>query len=167
REPAMHRLSLSGLDGPATARLLEDTMGATPAQALLAQVREGTRGNPLFVAELGRLLAAGEWREGRLPIPDGVRETISRRVERRSDGCRSVLEAASAFGREFELGPLGQLCGLREDELLAAIEEATAARFVGDVPGATGRVRFSHVLMRDTLYEGLAAARRMKLHRDI
>jgi tetratricopeptide (TPR) repeat protein len=167
RDPVTHRVSLAGFDEGATARLLEETMGSLPQAQLLAQVHDGTRGNPLFVAELGRLLAAGGWHEGPLPIPDGVRETIGRRLERRSPSCRSALDAASAFGREFELEPLGRVCGLDEDALFAAIEEATAARFVGDVPGAMGRLRFSHVLMRDALYDQLAAPRRMKLHREI
>ncbi len=167
RDPVTHRVSLAGFDQEATAHLLEETMGSAPEAELLAQVQDGTRGNPLFVAELGRLLAAGEWHEGRLPIPDGVRETIGHRLERRSSGCRKVLDTASAFGREFELEPLGRVCGLEEDALFAAIEEATAARFVGDVPGAAGRLRFSHVLMRDALYDQLAATRRMKLHREI
>jgi DNA-binding SARP family transcriptional activator len=167
REPVTHRLTLAGLDEPATARLLEDTMGAAPAEPLLAQVQEGTRGNPLFVAELGRLLAAGEAPVGRLPIPDGVRATIGQRLQRRSVRCRDVLDTASAFGREFELEPLARVCGLPEEQLFAAIDEAGAARFLADVPGAPGRVRFSHVLMRDAIYDQLPAARRMKLHRDI
>src|SRR6476469_2486980 len=49
---------------------------------------------------------------------------------------------------------------MEEDELVAAIDEATRARFV------EGR-RFSHVLMRDALYDGLPVARRMALHREI
>src|SRR3954452_2159782 len=167
RDPVAHRVSLAGLDARATERLLEETMGTAPDAGLVVQVHEGTRGNPLFVAELCRLLAAGEWPEGRLPIPDGVRETIGRRLETRSAECRNVLDVASAFGREFELEPLGHVCGLGEGDLSAAIEEATSARFVGDVPGAVGRLRFSHVLMRDALYDQLPATRRMRLHRDI
>ena len=167
REPVAHRVALRGLDEAATRRLLGDAMGSDPESALAAQVHEGTRGNPLFVAELGRLLAAGEWRDGRLPIPEGVRETIGRRLERRSDRCREVLAAASAFGREFELEPLGRVCGLAEEDLHAAIEEAAAARFVGEVPGTADRLRFAHVLMRDALYDELTTPRRMRLHREI
>ena len=37
-------------------------------------------------------------------------------------------------------------------------------RVVSDVPGAPGRLRFAHVLIRDTLYEGLTSARRVRLH---
>ena len=33
------------------------------------------------------------------------------------------------------------------------------------IPGAPGRLRFAHVLIRDTLYEGLTTARRVRLHR--
>jgi hypothetical protein len=40
-----------------------------------------------------------------------------------------------------------------------------AARVVSDVPAWPGRLRFTHVLIRDTLYEGLTAARRLRLHR--
>jgi tetratricopeptide (TPR) repeat protein len=105
--------------------------------------------------------------ETHLPVPDGIRATITQRLERRSERCREVLAAASAFGREFELEPLGRVCALDEEELFTAIDEAVAARFVGDAPGATGRMRFSHVLMRDALYEAMAATRRMRLHREI
>jgi tetratricopeptide (TPR) repeat protein len=36
---------------------------------------------------------------------------------------------------------------------------------VTDVPGGPGRLRFAHVLIRDTLYEGLTTARRVRMHR--
>ena len=46
-----------------------------------------------------------------------------------------------------------------------SLDEAMAARVVSDVPGGPGRLRFAHVLIRDTLYEGLTTARRVRLHR--
>jgi tetratricopeptide (TPR) repeat protein len=160
REGVTQRVALTGLDRAATARLLTDTMGSPPTDDLVARVQEETQGNPLFVAEVGRLLDADGWRDGQLPIPDGVRETISRRLERCSDRCRDALEVAAVFGREFELAPLARVCGMEEDELATAIDEAIAARFVDGT-------RFSHVLMRDALYDGLSATRRMQLHRQI
>jgi tetratricopeptide (TPR) repeat protein len=45
-----------------------------------------------------------------------------------------------------------------------ALEEATGARVISEVPGARGRARFSHVLVRDTLYDRLGAARQARLH---
>ena len=46
------------------------------------------------------------------------------------------------------------------------LNEAMAERVLDDVPGAPGRLRFGHALIRDTLYDGLTAARRMQLHRE-
>jgi eukaryotic-like serine/threonine-protein kinase len=68
------------------------------------------------------------------------------------------------LGREFGLDVLARVDGVAEDELLDPLDEAMAARVVSDVPGAPGRLRFAHVLIRDTLYEGLATARRVRLH---
>jgi hypothetical protein len=38
---------------------------------------------------------------------------------------------------------------------------------LSDVPGEPDRLRFAHVLIRDTLYEGLGAARRIRVHRQL
>ena len=45
------------------------------------------------------------------------------------------------------------------------LDEAIAARLVTDVPGAPGRMRFMHALVRDTLYDALPHVRRLELHR--
>ncbi|MGH2997060.1 MAG: hypothetical protein ACRDM9_12165, partial [Gaiellaceae bacterium] len=44
---------------------------------------------------------------------------------------------------------------------------AIEARVVAEVPGALGRLRFSHALIRDTLYDALSTARRIRLHRSL
>jgi DNA-binding SARP family transcriptional activator/tetratricopeptide (TPR) repeat protein len=167
REPIVHRVALHGLDEAATSRLLAAVMGEAPPDELAARVHAETRGNPLFAGEIGRLMAAegapGEASE-RLPIPDGVREAIHRRLQRQSGACREVLALGSVLGREFELAPVTQVSSLPEEELAQAIEEATRARLVADVPGTAERVRFSHILVRDTLYEDLPAPRRRRLH---
>jgi DNA-binding SARP family transcriptional activator/tetratricopeptide (TPR) repeat protein len=167
RDTAAERIALSGLDDGATARLLEQSMGCAPPPGLAEEVHDSTRGNPLFIEELGRLLASGEWTAGRLPIPDGVRETIDRRLAGRSRRCRDMLAVAAVFGREFELELLGEIAGLDESELSDGIEEATAARFIGELPANPGRQRFVHVLMRDAIYNGMSQTHRMRLHRAI
>jgi DNA-binding SARP family transcriptional activator len=171
RRTVVRRISLTGLSRSDTARLLELTTGHVPPVELAAQVHADTEGNPLFAGEVGRLLAS----EGRLgesedvqqslPIPEGVREAIGRRLRGHSDGCRELLTLASVIGREFDLDALGLVSGLDERGLSEALAEAASARLVGDVPGASGRLRFSHVLIRNTLYEDLAAPRRLRLHR--
>jgi len=140
-----------------------------PRQGVVAAVQRCTEGNPLFVREVARLLAA----EGRLErtgdpavlalaIPAGIRAAIGRRVARLPEQCGKLLGLASVFGREFSLPPLEQLSGLSAGELLDILDDGIAARLVAAVPGAPGRLRFSHALIRDALYEGIPAGRRKK-----
>ena len=75
-----------------------------------------------------------------------------------------MLVLAAIVGREFSLDALERLSDLPEEQLLESIDEAIAARVVSDVPGASDRLRFAHVLIRDTLYDGLTSSRRVRLH---
>jgi hypothetical protein len=92
---------------------------------------------------------------------------IARRVAHLSGECKRVLVLASILGREFDPRVLAQVAGVTEDALLDTLDEAMEARVVSDVPGARERLRFAHVLIRDTLYEGLTTARRVRLHRQV
>jgi len=170
REPTVHRISLGGLGSGETSRLLELTMGSAPGDELAARVHAETQGNPLFAAEVGRLLATESGPDGSgavIPLPVAVREAIGQRVQRRSERCREVLVLASIIGREFALDLLARVSGLGHEDVLAALDEAADARLVEELPDAPGRLRFSHVLVRDALYAGLAASRRVRLHREV
>ena len=169
RLPIVRRLALKGLSRSETSRLLEQVTGAAPGDDLAARVYEETDGNPLFAGEVGRLLAAEglDQQAERLPVPEGVREAIGRRLQRMSERCNEVLTLASVLGREFELDALERVSGLEQDELFAALEEAMTARLVGELPDGVSRLRFSHMLIRDAVYEELPATRRVRLHREI
>ncbi|MGA9161531.1 MAG: hypothetical protein WB297_11815, partial [Actinomycetota bacterium] len=54
---------------------------------------------------------------------------------------------------------------LPRDALLDLLGEASAARVVTGSPGSLRQQRFAHALIRDTLYEGLGAPTRVRLHR--
>src|SRR4029079_110223 len=41
------------------------------------------------------------------------------------------------------------------------------ARVVSEAPGAIGRMRFAHALIRDAAYHGLTRSRRVQLHREV
>src|SRR3954467_15752375 len=83
----------------------------------------------------------------------------------RSEECNRLLLLASVLGREFAVDALARLAGVSVDALLDHLDEAIAARVVTDVPGGGGHLRFSHVLIRDTLFDGIAGPRRAQLHR--
>jgi DNA-binding SARP family transcriptional activator/tetratricopeptide (TPR) repeat protein len=169
REPATRRIELAGLEQKDVAEYIELTAELTPDETLVAAIHTETEGNPLFVAEVVRLLASerrlGGAGDPPLGIPQGVRDAIGRRLGRLSGECREVLALASVLGREFGLGGLERMSGLARDELLERLEEAVAERVVTEVAGTPDRLRFSHVLVRDSLYESLPAPRRLRLHR--
>jgi hypothetical protein len=101
-----------------------------------------------------------------LETPSSIREVIGSRMRRLSEPSQKALVVASVLGREFALDSLEHMSRLSREALLDVLDEATAERVVGEVPGTSGRVRFAHALIRDTLYDELTSARRIRLHRD-
>jgi DNA-binding SARP family transcriptional activator len=161
REPNAARVALGGLGGRDVAAYIGLTTGSEPEPALADAIHQRTEGNALFVVELVRLLGSDGAVEH---IPPGVRAVIEQRVGRLSEATRGVLDAASILGREFDLGVLARLCDLAPEVLLERLDPAVAQRIVDEVPGAPGRLRFGHALIRDTLYDELTATRRLALH---
>ena len=171
RKQGARRLTLAGLSEAAVGRYIELSTGAAAPGSLVAALHRGTDGNPLFLTELTRLLSDDQLLEQgtleRLPIPEGVHEAIGQRLRRLSEGCRRLLSVASGLGREFSLAALERVSPASGDTLLELLDEARAARVVGEVPGVPERLRFSHALVRDALYDRLGAARRIQLHGQI
>jgi DNA-binding SARP family transcriptional activator len=169
REPVTHRVSLEGLSERAVAEYVELTASALGSPELIAALYAETEGNPLFVTETVRLLALEglqrDESDARIAIPQSVRDVIARRLSHLSEECNRMLELASVLGREFAQAVLERVSGVTDDELLDTLDEAMTARLVTDVPGGPGRLRFAHVLIRDTLYDGLTTARRIRMHR--
>ena len=169
REPLASQIGLTGLSGADVGSYIELSTGVEPAPGLVEAIHAETDGNPLFVAEVVRLLDA----DGRIAeadahqrIPPGVRTVIGRRVARLPERCRSLLAPASVLGREFGFDALAHLSELPHDDMLDALDDAMAERIVTDVPGSPSRLRFCHALIRDPLYDELPSARRLQLHHD-
>ncbi len=169
RLPVTRRIRLSGLEREEVAQLAELTASTAPTEQLVAELYAETDGNPLFVSEIVRLLAAegrlGPEARGGIPIPESIREAIGRRLRTLSGECRRVLSLGSVFGREFGLIALERTADYTGiDRLLIVLDEAVTNRVVEDLPGSFGRLRFGHALTRDTLYEEIPATHRARLH---
>jgi DNA-binding SARP family transcriptional activator len=171
REPITRHIRLGGLDEDEVAAVVELIGGTRPTKELATALYRETEGNPLFVGELVRLLASeGRLEEaaggnGALSIPQGVREVINHRLRHLSDDCKRLLSIASVLGREFRLDALERLSEQRHEEVLDLLDESQAARVVVALPGGRSGLRFSHALIRDSLYGDLAASERLGLHR--
>lgn len=168
REPVSRRLALAGLSEGEVAEYVELTTTKTASPELVATVYGETEGNPLFVGEVVRLFSieGADLAEPTIEIPQSVRDVIARRLTHLSGECKRILRLASVLGREFAVDALARLGRLSEEELLDTLDEAMMARIVTEVPGAPGRLRFAHVLIRDTLYEGVTPVRRIRMHRE-
>jgi hypothetical protein len=162
-------IPLGGLGREDVGTLIEqDAAGLEPSGELADRVAEVTEGNPFFVHELARLLAAEpRLRDGdhaELPLPASVRETIARRLEPLAPEVRDTLAAAAVLGREFHLRTLAEARGAAPEGLLDHLAAAEAMRLVEGPPGRPGTFAFRHALVRQTLYVDLSPARRAELH---
>jgi len=162
----VHQLRLEGLDRDAVA----DVLGAAGLpRALATLLHDETDGNALFVREVRlRLGELGEVSEHTdltdIGVPDGVRAVIRQRLRRLDPSTAELLVTAAVIGPSFELDVLDAATGADRD-VLAALEDATAARLV-DEQGA-GRFRFTHALVHEALLGEVLASRRARLHRQI
>jgi DNA-binding CsgD family transcriptional regulator len=177
RERPPQRLLLRGLTHAEVEHFVAVTAGVSLPQMLVEALLSQTEGNPLFLTEVMRLLMQEDaltperWQQPhslRLRVPEGVREVIGKRLNRLSPQCNQALTVAAVVGREFGLQEVG--AALDEpsmERVLEVLEEAMAARVVEEASQATGRYQFTHVLIRETLYDELTTARRVSLHRRI
>ena len=179
RLPASQRLTLGGLAPAEIARFVALVTGHMPSPPLLTALHETTDGNPFFVtevvqtlAETGRLTENDATALRAIALPQRVREAILQRLGALSAPCRQVLTVASVIGREFALPLLrdavaGPTAGVVQADLLALLDEAAGARFIGADGAALGRYGFCHALIRQTLYESIGPAQRGRLHQRI
>jgi tetratricopeptide (TPR) repeat protein len=167
------RVNLVGLSAEEVQAFIA-AAGATVPAGLTKTLHDQTEGNPLFLREIvrfleqrGALAAGSDGAEGAaIRIPEGVTEVIGRRLNLLSAGCNEVLALASVIGRDFAWEVLPRAAApLSEDMLLEALDEAVAAHIVEEA--SDGRYRFTHNLIRMTLYDELRIARRRQFHRAV
>jgi tetratricopeptide (TPR) repeat protein len=200
REPFKHALSrlahqdyatrihLKPLGEAAVSEVIEGIYGEAAPASLVALIHRSTGGNAFFakslfqhLAEEGELFDAnGNWREDLesrdLPIPDGIRYVIERRLVRLGDDKIAVMSAGAVEGLRFNLRTLelaladaGNVeTSINAESVLAAVEAAEKAGLVF----ATGeeravRYEFAHALVRQALLDDLSAGRLQRLHRRL
>jgi DNA-binding SARP family transcriptional activator/tetratricopeptide (TPR) repeat protein len=168
REAMLTEVTLGGLAEAEVGELVAALGAEAPSPAFVSSLHGVTEGNPFFVEEVVRHLRdspgglAGDLEEA--GVPAGVREVTSRRIARLPASAREAMQVASVIGREVDFGLLEALGPLTGDELVTALEEAVGAGVLKEVDGRVGRYAFAHALVRATLYDGLSALRRARLH---
>lgn len=162
----LDRVHVRGLADRDARRLLAGHLPGELPDRVWRRLVDRAGGNPLFLRELGRLVAA-EGDEAAERLPAGVRDLLRRRTERLAPGTVDLLSRAALLGVEVDLDVLVAL----EEEWSGATEDVVADHLdAGVVAGllegdATRGLRFSHALVRDTFHDLLAPLRRHRLHR--
>jgi Arc/MetJ family transcription regulator len=177
RLPHAGRLDLRGLDAAAVGRLLGAaaatagpdagsgsavSSGVVPAE-VVERVAAATGGNPLFVGELARHLAAG----GDLAdVPGSVRDAVAVRLAARSEGCVEAVRVGAVIGRTFAAGRVATATGQAAMRCLEHLDEAVRAGLI-EPTGVPGELRFVHALVRDAVEATIGAAELPVRHRRL
>jgi DNA-binding SARP family transcriptional activator/tetratricopeptide (TPR) repeat protein len=175
RERMISQIAVGGLTDRDTSELVRILTGEAPSRALTRALQDETEGNPLFVSEIARNLAeagarvseAGSAELLRVGLPEGVKQVIARRLARLSPPAAEWLRVASVIGRDFDAELLEHVLSLDEEEFLNALDEVLAAGVIVETLPSAGRYAFAHALIRETLYEGMSAPRRARIHRRV
>ena len=161
------RMLLPPLDAAAVAALAGNVAGPGLAGQVGADLQARTGGNPFFVHEVARLIAA-RGPAAALTVPPGVREVLQRRLARLSQPCMSLLTAAAIVAETaaeaIEDDLLCQVSGVSEEAAARLLDEAAAGRLLDVDPAGPARYRFRHALVREVLDHGLSGAQRGELH---
>ncbi len=153
----VERLELDGLDDGAAVELLTAAAGREPTPEEAQRATRGAGGNPLFLRELGRLLAAGGRASG-----GGIADVIAARVRRLDPPAQRLLRAAALLAEEFELAVAARLVDTPTAACLPAVSQALSAGLLGE--SGTGRFRFEHGLVRTVLAEQTPLQESVVLH---
>jgi tetratricopeptide (TPR) repeat protein len=155
-------------------RLIRARFGIdTLPEPLALQVAEKAEGNPLFAEEIVSFLterAMVRTTTGKLDfdasmvataLPASVQSLLTARVDRLAPEDRTLLQAASVIGRQFETQLLASIIGETDiDARLAPMKRLDLVHQEGE----SDHCAFKHALVCDALYQSLLSEARTTLH---
>ncbi|AUX46951.1 protein kinase [Sorangium cellulosum] len=157
-----NQLLLPPLTRRASERLVREALGSEAGAELVKTLVDRADGNPFFLEEQVRAVAAGHGAD----LPETVLAMVQARIEALDAEARRVLRAASVFGQAFWpsgvsalLGGAGVTRWLSELERREVIHRRGPGRLRGEV-----EYRFRHALVREAAYGMLTEADRRLGH---
>ncbi|BEL05845.1 BTAD domain-containing putative transcriptional regulator [Actinoplanes sichuanensis] len=156
------RINLPGLTSAEVGDLIAAVTGVPADDRTVEALTDRTGGNPFYVGECARLLAAEGPQSALTEVPDGVREVLRRRLARLGDRHLDVLRVAALLGGDADPDVLAEVAGV---DPAPALETAFALGLL--VEGTSGHPAFRHSLLRDLIYGEMPTPRRARLHAAI
>jgi class 3 adenylate cyclase/tetratricopeptide (TPR) repeat protein len=163
-------LHLDPLDGDATAALVEAHLAEHATPQLVAELRDRSGGNPLFIEELAALIresdgavdvdGARALESGDLPVT--LRGLVAARLDALATVERAVLEDCAVVGAS---GPIEAVVGLGNAQSLSGAENALSVLADRDlVVLEDDEFAFKSELIREVAYGTLTKAERARRH---
>jgi predicted ATPase len=157
------RVELLGLDAHDLLRLLRTRLGLSLPPPVVERIRETSAGNPFFALEIARELKRGNvrLRPGEpVHVPSTLTSLLEARVGRVSPIARRVLLTVAAAATT-RASTLAESIG---PEAATGIDEAVAAELL---VRQDEELRFSHPLLRSTVYDLASVSDRRLVHRRL
>jgi tetratricopeptide (TPR) repeat protein len=160
-QPNRSLLVLDPLSDAAARQLVESAGVERIGSHTAAQIVETAEGNPFFLEQL--VAVGAEKREA--PLPSSIQAVLAARIDHLEPEERALLEQASVQGRTFYVDAIE---GLPPESaipttLVSLVQKQLIRAERSDFPGHDA-FRFSHALIREAAYQGLAKQRRAELH---
>ena len=133
--------------------------------AVLPAIVRRAGGVPFFLVSYAEQVSDGGQDRAPLAVPWTVAQVIGQRVAALPGPAKELLSVAAVAGQVVRHTLLAQVTGSDDEQVLEAVETALEARLLAE-DGPDG-YRFTHDLIRETVENGLSAARRRRLHRRI
>jgi predicted ATPase len=167
--PHARSLDVAGLTKTEVSRWFDSAGGATDSHELSERVARATDGHPLLIANLLRALpvdfGAADLEQAlarELFIPRNLSTSIRAGLDDLDKDSLELVRVASVLGEEPWLPVLGDLLQSSPAELGPALDRVLRAGVLER--RESGRLRFTHALIRELLYRDLASERRLSLH---
>ena len=146
--------------------------------AILPLLQRYSEGNPFLTTQILRTLLddkliqfnSGRWElrsRGDIQLPAAVAGLMERRLEKLSPDTRRILATAAVIGRVFDIDLACAAGAGTEDELLDAIDEATAHAVLEPVGSGGSSYSFTHSLLVNAVATSVNARRLSRIHERV
>lgn len=155
----VENVEVEGMSVGAIGRVLADRLAVNLSRRSLRRIHDGTRGNPLFALELGRLLSDRDDRDvpDELPVPDLAEDVFKSRIEEATGPVNRVLLAVALSGSVSE----PELASIFEQP---ALDDAVA---FGLVERQGSRIHPAHPMLAAAARKLATPSDRRKLHLEL
>jgi hypothetical protein len=172
-QPWSETLRLERLTSAETERLVVNLAGGARVEDLAAaEIAKTTEGNPLFVEEMVRMLIEEGVADLRtIGVPATIQALLAARVDLLDAAERDVLQRAAVIGQIFSWRAVAELAAaLGRGETGAILQRLVRKQLVaphGSTPAGEDAFRFTHILVRDAVYQSIPKRSRAELHEQL